>query len=51
MPVSGPPPHTTDSLKNHLRNASRFGKIILSNQQVALLCDPWRVAKPGTDHV
>jgi hypothetical protein len=30
---------------------SRPGKIILGDQQVTLLGDPWRVAKPRADHV
>ena len=29
----------------------RLGKIILGDQQVTLLCDPWRVAKPRADDV
>ena len=53
MPVAGHLPHTTDisSIHHRLRYAGRLGKIILGNQQVTLLCDARRVAKPGTDHV
>jgi hypothetical protein len=32
---------------HHLFRPSRLGKIILSNQQVILLCDTWGVPKPG----
>jgi hypothetical protein len=28
-----------------------LGKIILGNQQIALLCDPWRITKPTADPV
>jgi len=39
-------------IKGHsLRHPGCLGKIFLSNQQVTLLCDAWRVAKPGADHV
>jgi hypothetical protein len=38
-------------LHHHLIHTSRPGKIIRGNQQVTLLGDPRRVAKPGTDDV
>jgi hypothetical protein len=53
MPVAGHHPHISNHspLHHHLRRPRRLGKIILGNQKVALLSDPSRVAKPGTDHV
>jgi hypothetical protein len=52
QPVAGHPPHTTyySPLHHHLR-PSRLGEIILGNQQITLLSDAWRVAKPGADYV
>jgi hypothetical protein len=41
MPVSGHPPDSTSQLHHHLRHASRLGEIILGNQLVTLLRDPW----------
>ena len=43
MPVAGHPPHTTNRspLHHHPLHAGRLGKIILGNQQITLLCDPW----------
>ncbi len=38
-------------LHHHLLHPSRLRKIILSNQQITLLCDPWRVAKPTANHM
>ena len=40
MPDSWQPPHT-----------GRLGKVILGHEQVTLLGDAQRVAKPGADHV
>ena len=53
MPVAGHLPHTTDisSIHHRLRQAGRLGKIIFGDQKVTLLGDPWRIAKPGADHV
>jgi hypothetical protein len=41
MPVSGHPPHTASHSHHHLLRPSRPGEIVLSNQQVTLLRDPW----------
>jgi hypothetical protein len=49
MPVSGHPPYSTSQLHHHLLRACRPGKVVLGNQQIALLCDAWRVAKPRSD--
>jgi hypothetical protein len=46
-----PTPPIDSPLHHHPLRPSRLGKIVLSNQQVALLGDPWRVAKPGANHV
>jgi hypothetical protein len=53
MPVAGHPPHKTNfsPLHHYLRHPRRFRKIILSNQQVTLLSNAWRVAKPGANHM
>ncbi len=53
MPVSGHPPHTTNRspLHHHLRQARCLGKIVFGDQQVTLLGDTRRVAKPRADHV
>ena len=39
------------ALRHHLRQSRRLGKIILGIQQVSLLGDAWRVAKPGANYV
>ena len=39
------------ALRHHLRQSRRLGKIILGDQQVTLLGDAWRVAKPGANYV
>ena len=51
FPGTLPTPPIHSPLHHHLRHASRLGKILLGDQQVTLLCDPWRVAKPGEDDV
>ena len=51
FPGTLPTPPIHSPLHHHLRHASRLGKILLGDQQVTLLCDPWRVAKPRTNHL
>mgnify|MGYP003341451441 CR=1 FL=1 len=51
MPVAGHPPHTTSQSHHHLLRPSRLCKIILGHQQITLLRNPWRVAKPRANHV
>jgi hypothetical protein len=41
----------TSSLHYHFLRPSRRGKIILSNHQVTLLCDPWRIIQPTANHM
>ena len=36
---------------HHLRYACRFCKIILGNEQITLLGDAWRIAKPGANYM
>jgi hypothetical protein len=36
---------------HHLRHPGGLGKVIFGNQQVTLLGDPWRVAKPRANHM
>ena len=38
-------------LHHQLLHAGCLCEIILGNQQVTLLCDPWRIAKPRADDV
>ena len=51
MPVSGHPPQTNQSLHHPLRDPGCLGEIIFGDQQVALLSDPRRVAKPRANHM
>ncbi len=39
------------AIYHHLRHACCLSEVILSNQQVALLSDPWRIAQPRANHV
>ena len=53
LPVAGPlpTPPSISPLHHHLRHAGCLGKIILGNQQIALLGNPRRVAQPRANHV